>query len=49
MGSPDLAFDWLLTPAIGLESRVPLDLLATAVGLECVIVHLTRIEHGVYC
>ncbi|WPZ33805.1 antitoxin Xre/MbcA/ParS toxin-binding domain-containing protein [Thalassobaculum sp. OXR-137] len=48
MGSQDAAEAWMLEPAIGLENRRPIDLLASAAGAEAVQDHLTRLEYGVY-
>jgi putative toxin-antitoxin system antitoxin component (TIGR02293 family) len=47
-GSRAEAEAWLNSPAIGLDQRRPIDLLATAVGVEAVEDYLTRIEYGVY-
>lgn len=47
-GSQDAAVGWLTRPAIGLDQRRPIDLLATAAGLELVEDHLTRLDYGVY-
>lgn len=47
-GSRAEAEAWLNRPAIGLEQRKPIDLLATAVGVEAVETYLRRIEYGVY-
>lgn len=47
-GSQEEAEHWLERPAIGLEQRRPIDLLATPAGVEMVEDHLTRIEYGVY-
>jgi putative toxin-antitoxin system antitoxin component (TIGR02293 family) len=47
-GSRAEAEAWLNAPAIGLDQRRPIDLLATAVGVEAVEDYLTRIEYGVY-
>lgn len=47
-GSKEDAERWMNTPAIGLDQRKPIDLLATAVGLEAIEDYLTRIEYGVY-
>jgi putative toxin-antitoxin system antitoxin component (TIGR02293 family) len=47
-GSQDEAEQWLDRPAIGLDQRRPLDLLATPAGLKLVEDHLERLEHGVY-
>lgn len=48
LGSRKEAETWMNTPAIGLNQRKPIDLLATAVGLEAIEDYLTRIEYGVY-
>lgn len=48
LGDDELARDWLLKPAIGLENRRPVDLLSTSAGMEAVEDYLTRIEYGVY-
>jgi putative toxin-antitoxin system antitoxin component (TIGR02293 family) len=42
------AEEWLSEPAIGLDGRKPIDLLATAAGTELVEVYLGQIEYGVY-
>jgi putative toxin-antitoxin system antitoxin component (TIGR02293 family) len=47
-GSKDAAERWLVTPAIGLDGRKPLDLLQTSEGAELVKSFLTRIDYGVY-
>lgn len=47
-GSADAASAWMNTPAIGLEHRKPVDLLATYPGMELVEQYLTQIEYGVY-
>lgn len=47
-GSRPEAEAWMNLPAIGLDQRRPIDLLATAVGVEAVEDYLTRIEYGVY-
>jgi putative toxin-antitoxin system antitoxin component (TIGR02293 family) len=39
---------WLERPAIGLEGRRPIDLLATPAGVKLVEDYLGRIEYGVY-
>jgi putative toxin-antitoxin system antitoxin component (TIGR02293 family) len=39
---------WLVTPAIGLNSRRPIDLMATSQGAELVKTLLDRMAHGVY-
>ncbi len=48
LGSRAEAEQWLERPAIGLDQRRPIDLLATTAGVEIVENHLERIEYGVY-
>ncbi len=48
MGDQKAAEDWMLAPAMGLDNRCPIDLLASAAGTEAVEQHLTRLEYGVY-
>jgi putative toxin-antitoxin system antitoxin component (TIGR02293 family) len=48
MGSQEAAERWLEHPAIGLDRRCPIDLLATPAGLKMVKDYLTRLEYGVY-
>jgi putative toxin-antitoxin system antitoxin component (TIGR02293 family) len=48
LGSQEEAELWLERPAIGLDQRRPLDLLATPAGVELVEDLLERLEHGVY-
>ncbi len=38
----------MLAPAIGLDNRIPIDLLSTTAGVEAVEHYLTRMEYGVY-
>jgi putative toxin-antitoxin system antitoxin component (TIGR02293 family) len=47
-GSQEEAEEWLQCPAIGLEQRTPLELLATPAGVEIVETFLKRLEYGVY-
>jgi putative toxin-antitoxin system antitoxin component (TIGR02293 family) len=47
-GSKQDAEQWLEQPAIGLDQRKPIDLLATPAGTELVEDFLVRLEHGVY-
>ena len=47
-GSQEEAEQWLERPAIGLDRRRPIDLLATPAGTELVDDFLTRLEFGVY-
>ncbi|MDE5443203.1 DUF2384 domain-containing protein [Bradyrhizobium sp. CSA207] len=47
-GSQEEAEQWLERPAIGLEQRRPIDLLATPAGIELVEQYLTRLAYGVY-
>ncbi|HYD32577.1 MAG TPA: antitoxin Xre/MbcA/ParS toxin-binding domain-containing protein [Azospirillaceae bacterium] len=48
LGSQEAAEQWLDQPAIGLNQRRPIDLLATPAGVEIVEDFLTRLEFGVY-
>lgn len=48
LGSQEEAELWLERPAIGLDQRRPIELLATPAGVELVEDHLTRLEYGVY-
>lgn len=48
LGSQEEAERWLERPAIGLDQRRPIDLLATPSGLKIVEEHLDRLEYGVY-
>jgi putative toxin-antitoxin system antitoxin component (TIGR02293 family) len=47
-GSGEAAEQWLERPAIGLNQRRPIDLLATPAGMELVEDFLGRLEYGVY-
>lgn len=47
-GSQKEAEKWMIQPAIGLEDRRPIDLLATAAGTEIVQEFLERLDYGVY-
>lgn len=47
-GSQEEAEQWLERPALGLDQRRPIDLLATPAGIELVEEDLTRLAHGVY-
>lgn len=47
-GSQIDAENWLIHPAIGLDNRRPIDLLATGAGTEIVQEFLDRLDHGVY-
>lgn len=47
-GSLEAAEAWMTEPAIGLNRRRPIDLMATSVGIEAVETYLTRIDFGVY-
>jgi len=47
-GSQEEAELWLERPAIGLDQRRPIDLLATPAGIELVEQYLTRHGYGVY-
>jgi putative toxin-antitoxin system antitoxin component (TIGR02293 family) len=48
LGSGEAAEQWLERPAIGLNQRRPIDLLATPAGMELVEDFLGRLEYGVY-
>jgi putative toxin-antitoxin system antitoxin component (TIGR02293 family) len=47
-GSREEAEQWLERPAIGLDQRRPIDLLATPAGVELVEAYLDRVDYGVY-
>lgn len=47
-GSQEEAEQWLERPALGLDGRRPIDLLATPAGVELVEDLLTRLAYGVY-
>lgn len=47
-GSQEEAEHWLERPAIGLDGRRPIDLLATPAGVALVESFLTKLEYGVY-
>lgn len=48
LGSQEAAERWLERPAVGLDRKSPIDLLATPAGTRMVDDYLTRIEYGVY-
>lgn len=48
LGSQEEAEHWLERPALGLDGRRPIDLLATPAGVELVEDFLKRLEYGVY-
>lgn len=48
LGSQAEAETWMLQPALGLEGRRPIDLLATAAGSDLVREYLERLDYGVY-
>jgi putative toxin-antitoxin system antitoxin component (TIGR02293 family) len=48
LGSQDAAERWLSTPAMGLDRRLPVDLLQSSKGTELVKTLLTRMDYGVY-
>jgi putative toxin-antitoxin system antitoxin component (TIGR02293 family) len=47
-GSQKKAEEWLQRPAVGLEERRPIDLLATPPGLALVEDYLDRLAYGTY-
>jgi putative toxin-antitoxin system antitoxin component (TIGR02293 family) len=48
LGTQQEAEQWLERPALGLDQRRPIDLLATPAGAKIVEDFLTRLEFGVY-
>ena len=48
LGARAEAEQWLERPAIGLDGRRPIDLLATPAGVEILEDHLERLDYGVY-
>lgn len=48
LGDQESAEEWMMTPAMALDNRRPIDLLASVVGAEAVENHLTRMEYGAY-
>lgn len=48
LGSREAAEQWLERPAIGLDGRRPIELLASTAGVGLVEEFLERLEHGVY-
>lgn len=48
LGSVEAAEQWLMTPAMGLEKRRPIDLMTTTDGIQLVTQLLLRIHYGVY-
>ncbi len=48
LGSQVEAEQWLERPAIGLDQRRPIDLLATPAGVELIEDYMVRLEYGVY-
>jgi putative toxin-antitoxin system antitoxin component (TIGR02293 family) len=47
-GSQRAAKDWLERPAMGLDQRRPIDLMATTAGAKMAEDFLQRLAHGVY-
>ncbi|MCY1241821.1 hypothetical protein D3C80_1532830 [compost metagenome] len=47
-GSREAAERWMVAPALGLERRRPIDMLANEEDLEVLETFLGRIEYGVY-
>lgn len=47
-GSRERVQEWLAKPALGLEGRRPLELIASDAGYEVVRDFLTRLDYGVY-
>ncbi|WP_081709521.1 antitoxin Xre/MbcA/ParS toxin-binding domain-containing protein [Mesorhizobium erdmanii] len=48
LGTQEEAEKWMIQPAMGLDNRRPIDLLATAAGTIIVQEFLERLDYGVY-
>lgn len=48
LGTRQLAEEWMIQPARGLDGESPINLIANAVGYELVSDFLTRMDYGVY-
>ncbi|ESY29366.1 DUF2384 domain-containing protein [Mesorhizobium sp. M1148] len=48
LGTQEEAEKWMIEPAMGLDNRRPIDLLATAAGTALVQEFLERLDYGVY-
>lgn len=48
LGSQAAAERWLSAPAMGLDQRIPIDLLQSSEGTDLVRTLLTRMDYGVY-
>jgi len=48
LGAEAAAERWLVAPAIGLDRRRPIDLLASSEGTDMVKTLLARMEYGIY-
>ncbi|MDB6141363.1 MAG: toxin-antitoxin system antitoxin subunit [Pseudomonas sp.] len=48
LGSRELAEQWMIKPARGLDGELPIDLISNSVGYELVTDFLTRMDYGVY-
>jgi len=48
LGSQAAAERWLSTPAMGLDQRIPIDLLQSSEGTDLVRTLLTRMDYGVH-
>lgn len=48
LGSEEAAERWMATPAMALDQRRPIDLMATTTGSGLVETLLDRMDHGVY-
>ena len=48
LGSQEAAERWLSSPAMGLDQRLPIDLLQSSEGTAMVKTLLSRMEYGVY-
>jgi putative toxin-antitoxin system antitoxin component (TIGR02293 family) len=48
LGSQEAAEAWMAAPAMALDQRRPIDLMATTAGAALVEAQLDRMDHGVY-
>ena len=48
LGDADLAWGWMLEPAIGVNQQIPADLIETPEGAELVETYIMQIESCLY-
>ncbi len=48
LGSQESAVEWMMSPAMALENRRPIELLTTPIGAQLVGDVIERMRHGVY-